>query len=72
MRNGYLENNLVRRLLLLGLVEDVDTPARLVSGVWYIVPPATLVLVRELLNGRNIILVKLDLLEVFCDPGGSD
>jgi len=69
---SHLENNLVRCLLLLGLVEDVYAPARLVCSVWYIVPSATLVLIGELLNSSNVLLIELDLLEVLSNPGGGD
>jgi hypothetical protein len=68
----HLNDNLVGRLLLLRLVEDVNTPARLVGSVWHIVPPPTLVLIRELLDSSNILFTELDLLEVLGDPGWSD
>lgn len=68
----HLENDLVRCLLLLRLVEDVDAPARLVGSVWYVVPPAALVLIGELLDSSNVFLIELDLLEVLRNPGRSN
>lgn len=67
-----LEDDLVGRFLLLRLIEDVDAPARLVRGVRHIVPPATLVLVRKLLNRSNLLLAELNLLEVLRNPRRCD
>ena len=70
--HAHLEYNLVRRFLLLRLVEDVDAPAGFVRSVRHIVPPATLMLIRELLDSSDIIFAKFDLLEVLCNPGGGN
>jgi hypothetical protein len=41
----YLQDDLVGRLLLLRLIEDVNAPPRLVRGVRNIVPPPALVFI---------------------------
>lgn len=70
--HAHLEYNLVRRLLLLRLVEDVDAPARLVGGVRHVVPSPTLMLIRELLDSGDIFFAEFDFLEVLCNPGRCD
>ena len=57
-------------LLLLRLVEDVDGPPGLVGNVWD-VEAARLVL-ANLLNLLEVLLGKLDLLEVVTDTAGGD
>lgn len=63
------DNDLIGRIALLRLVENIDAPSWLVRCVWDIVPPATLMFIREFLNSSDIFLRELDLLEVLCDPG---
>jgi hypothetical protein len=41
----YLQDDLVGRLLLLRLIEDVNAPPRLIRGVRHIVPPPALVFI---------------------------
>lgn len=60
----------MRSVLLLGLVEDVDRPSRLVGSVRDVV--ATTLLLADLLNLLKVLLGKLDLLEVVADAGSSD
>lgn len=60
----------MRSILLLGLIEDVDGPSRLVGGVRNVV--AATLLLADLLNLLEVLLGELDLLEVVADTGSSD
>lgn len=68
----YLQDDLVGRLLLLWLIEDVDAPSRLVRRVGNIVPSPSLVLIRELGNRLDVFVVQLDLLEVLSNARRSN
>jgi len=59
----------VGRIALLRLIENIDAPSWLVRRVWDIVPPAPLMLIRELLNSSDVFLGEFNLLEVLGDPG---
>jgi hypothetical protein len=63
-----LDENLVGRLLLLRLIEDVNAPSWLVGRERNIISPPPLMLIRELLNRRNVFLRQLNLLEVLRNP----
>lgn len=63
-KRWYLDDHLVLRRLLLGLTEDVDVPARLVSSVRGVVASAVLAKSTDLLN---LLGQELNLLEVVAD-----
>lgn len=65
-----LDNDFVRCILLLGFVEDVDRPPRLVGNVRD-VEPARLLL-SNTLNLLKVFAGQFDLLEVFLDARGGD
>jgi hypothetical protein len=65
-----LDNNLVRRILLLGLAEDVDRPPRLVGDVGNVEP--TRLLLANGLDLLEVLLGQLNLLEVLLDARRGD
>jgi hypothetical protein len=65
----HLYDDLVGCLSFLRLIEDIDAPSWLIRSERNIIPSATLVLIRELLNSSDIFLRKLNLLEVLRNPG---
>lgn len=72
LSNYNLQHNLVGRFLLLRLIEDIDAPAGLVRRVRHIVTSPALVLIRELLDRRNLLLGEFNLLEVLGNSGWGD
>lgn len=65
-----LYNNLVRRLLLLGLIEDVDGPTGLVGNVGNV--EATGLLLANFLDLLKVFFGELNLLEVLLDARCGD
>lgn len=66
----YLNNDLVRRLLLLGLVKNVHGPPRLVGNVGDV--ETTGLVLADALDLLKVLAGKLNLLEVLLDARGSD
>jgi len=66
---SYLNDNLVRCVLLLGLIEDVDRPPGLVGNVGNV--KALGLLLANLLNLLKVLFRQLNLLEVLLDARRS-
>jgi hypothetical protein len=65
-----LDDDFVGRVLLLGLAEDVDRPPGLVGDVRNV--EAARLLLANLLDFLEVVLRKLNLLEVLLDAGCGD
>lgn len=70
IKRHRLDNDLVRRVLLLGLVEDVDRPPGLVGNVRDV--EAARLLLADALDLLEVLLGQLDLLEVLLDARCGD